>query len=263
MKKEIEITGKKIVYQLYGEGAPVMLVHGFGETGAVWKNQVAFLKDYFLLVVPDLPGSGQSDMTDDMSMDGMADVLKMILDKESISQVKMIGHSMGGYITLSFVKKYSNYLTGFGLFHSSAYADSEEKKATRKKGIEFIRHHGAFEFLKTSSPNLFSPITKEQNPSLVDEFVGSLNNFSAPALVSYYEAMMQRPDTTQLLTTTSLPVLFVLGEYDNAVPVQDGLKQSHLPEKSYIHILHQSGHMGMLEETGKSNEILQKYLHQS
>lgn len=263
MNKEIEIAGKKITYHLYGNGKPVMLVHGFGETGDVWKSQAAFLKDSFQVIVPDLPGSGQSEMIDDMSMEGMAEILKLILDKETITPLSMIGHSMGGYITLAFAKKYSHYLTSFGLFHSSAYADSEEKKATRKKSIEFIRQHGAFEFLKTATPNLFSSLSIDKKPELIDGFIRSLNNFSASALVSYYEAMMKRPDNTTLLKTTTLPVLFILGEHDNAVPLQDGLKLSHLPEKSYIHILHRSGHMGMLEEENKSTELLKKFLSET
>ena len=45
MNKEIQITGKKIFYRVTGEGNPVMLVHGFGEDGTVWNNQVDFLKD--------------------------------------------------------------------------------------------------------------------------------------------------------------------------------------------------------------------------
>ncbi len=170
---------------------------------------------------------------------------------------------MGGYIALAFAKKYSHYLNALGLFHSTAYADSDEKKSMRKKGIEFIRKNGTLEFLKTTTPNLFSPISQEQKPGLIDEFIRGLDNFSIPAFVSYYEAMMQRPDSTELLKTTTLPVLFVLGEYDNAVPLQDGLKLVHLPEKSYIHILHQSGHMGMLEEEDKSNDLLKKFLSES
>ncbi len=260
MNKEIEAGGKKIFYRVLGKGTPVVLVHGFGETGDVWKNQTDFLKDSFQLIIPDLPGSGQSEMIDDMSMEGLAEVIKLIFDKEKIVQAAMIGHSMGGYITLAFIQKYAEYLNAFGLFHSTAYADSEEKKATRKKGIEFIQKNGAFDFLKTTTPNLFSPVSKEKRPAIIEEFISQLHNFSASALVSYYEAMMERPDRTQLLKDTALPVLFVMGEYDTAVPLQDSLKQSHLPEKSYIHILHQSGHMGMLEEETNSNAILNKFL---
>jgi pimeloyl-ACP methyl ester carboxylesterase len=75
--------------------------------------------------------------------------------------------------------------------------------------------------------------------------------------------MMQRPDRSELLKVTELPVLFVMGKYDNAVPIQDGLKQAHMPEKSYIHILHQSGHMGMLEEPDNSNHILKQFLSET
>ena len=268
MNKQIEIAGKKIFYRLHGNGKPVMLIHGFGETGDVWKNQIAYLKTDFQLIIPDLPGSGQSDIIDDMSMAGMAEVIKKIMDEES-SQVPppggfrgaaIIGHSMGGYITLAFVSQYPGYLSAIGLFHSSAFGDSEEKKEIRKKGIEFIHRHGAFEFLKNSTGNLFSPLSKDEKPELIDGFIRSLRNFSDRSLVSYYEAMMQRPDRTDLLKNIELPVLFVMGAYDNAAPLQDGLKQAHMPEKSYIHILHQSGHMGMLEEPDNSNHILKQFL---
>ena len=268
MNRQIQIEGKKIFYRVYGNGKLTMLLHGFGETGAVWNEQVEFLKDDFRLIVPDLPGTGESEMINDMSMDGMSEVIKAIFDEEIESghgsqlDAVLIGHSMGGYIALAYIKKHSESLRGFGLFHSTAFPDTGEKKDVRKKGIEFIRRHGAFEFLKTSTPNLFSPISKSEKSELIDVFIRGLHNFSGPALVSYYEAMIQRPDTTDLLKATRLPVLFIIGKYDNAVPMQDILKQVYLPEKSYIHILHQSGHLGMLEEPGTSNHILKKFLHE-
>jgi pimeloyl-ACP methyl ester carboxylesterase len=281
MTKEIQIAGKKITYRITGTGNPVILIHGFGEDGEVWNNQVRppqtphkeglsttqsrliqhlLLSEKFRFIIPDLPGSGQSEMIDDMSMEGMAEVIHSIIHEENIESCTVIGHSMGGYILLAFMEKYWNHVSAFGLFHSSAFADSEEKKATRKKGIEFIQQNGATEFLKTATPNLFSPITKEERPELVNQQIAASDNFSAAALVSYYEAMIQRPDRTEILRKATVPVLFIMGKYDVAVPVEDSLKQCHLPEKSYIHILQKSGHMGMLEEPDKSYEILEKFL---
>jgi pimeloyl-ACP methyl ester carboxylesterase len=284
MNKFLLYQNKKIFYSITGTGKPVILIHGFGEEAAIWNNQVAFLKNKFQLIIPDLPGSGQSEMIDDMSMEGMAEVIKCIYVMESHSSVfqkeeltqsyskdplsegfreaVLIGHSMGGYIALAFAERYPERISAFGLFHSSAFADSEEKKVTRRKGIEFIQQNGAFEFLKTATPNLFSPITKNKKPELIDEQVARLHNFSPITLVSYYEAMMQRPDRTEILRKAIVPVLFIMGKYDAAVPVEDGLKQCHLPEKSYIHILQESGHMGMLEEPNKSNLILDKFLQE-
>jgi len=47
----------------------------------------------------------------------------------------MLGHSMGGYITLAFAEKFPERLLGFGLVHSTAAADSEEKNQPDKRGL--------------------------------------------------------------------------------------------------------------------------------
>jgi pimeloyl-ACP methyl ester carboxylesterase len=260
VEKTILYHQKKIFCRIIGSGDPVMLVHGFGEDGNVWDKQVEHLKNKYHLIVPDLPGSGRSEMIDDMSMDGMAEVLHTIIHEENIDKCTVIGHSMGGYITLALVENYWNHVNAFGLFHSSAFADTDEKKETRKKGIEFIKQNGAFEFLKTTTPNLFSPNSKEQIPNTINDFIESLKGFTSKALIAYYEAMMSRPDRTSILKNTKNPVLFIAGEHDNAIPLNDVLKQCHLPEKSYFHVLKKSGHMGMMEEAQNANSILEDFL---
>lgn len=240
-----------------------MLVHGFGEDGNVWNIQIEHLKDKFQLMIPDLPGSGRSAMINDMSVEGMAEVLHSIIHQENIDKCAVIGHSMGGYVTLALVEHYWNHVNAFSLFHSTAFPDTEEKKKTRKKGIEFIKQYGAFEFLKASTPNLFSVNTRSQTPYLVNDFISTLTDFSADALIAYYEAMMARPDRTNVLKNTDNHVLFVAGESDNAAPLNDILQQCHLPEKSYIHVFKNSGHMGMMEEPEKANRILEEFLSEN
>jgi pimeloyl-ACP methyl ester carboxylesterase len=257
--KTLDFKNKKIFYRIIGEGPVVVLLHGIPADGDLWRNTFNELTG-FKFIVPDLPGSGASEVIEDMSMEGMAEAIRTILDEEKIYSACMIGHSMGGYISLAFAEKYPGYLNGLGLFHSTAYPDNEEKKETRRKAIEFIKENGAYEFLKTSVPNLFSPISQEKIPNKIEELIAKANNFSSRALVSYYEAMMQRPDRTTILKIRKFPVLFIAGKYDNAIPLNDSLKLCHLPELSYFHILAQSGHMGMIEETEKSKAILNDYL---
>ena len=268
-EKEVTLKGKRLYYRTIGQGHSVVLLHGFGEDSTVWKNQIDAMHEY-KLIIPDLPGTGKSEMIDDMSMEGLAEAIKEMIVHETASlfykegepgSIIMIGHSMGGYITLSFVEKYHQMLKGFGLFHSTAYADSEEKIQTRRKGIEFINQHGAFEFLRTTTPNLYAPITKKEKPHLIKEHIDSLYNFSGAAIVSYYMSMIGRPDRTELLKNTHLPVLFIFGKHDTIVPLKDGLEQCFLPNLSYIHILENSAHMGMIEEAKKANEYLLAYLN--
>ncbi len=260
MNKQLSYQDKKIHYRIIGSGQPVFLLHGFGEDGEIFHLQVEYLKRKFQLIVPDLPGSGQSAMIGDMSIEGMAKVIHAIIKEEKIETCPVIGHSMGGYITLAMMEKYSKHISAFGLFHSSAYADGEEKITARKKAIDFIKQNGAYEFLKTAIPNLFAEQSKEKMKTTIAKLIEQGHNFSAQSLVSYYEAMILRPDRSEILQKARVPVLFIIGKYDNAVPVKDMLKQSHLPEKSYIHTLQQSGHMGMLEEADKCNQILEKFL---
>jgi pimeloyl-ACP methyl ester carboxylesterase len=260
LKKELRYEGRVLHYRVYGTGRPVILVHGFGEEANVWDGLVAHLQDRYQLIVPDLPGSGDSALVPDMSIEGMAETIHEIVHAEGFHTCTLIGHSMGGYITLAFAEKYWNHLDAFGLFHSTSYADSAEKIATRRKGIAFIREHGAFEFLKAATPNLFSPKTKEENTALVEKQIAGLSRFTPEALITYYEAMIGRPDRTEVLRQTHVPVLFIIGKSDNAVSPDDSLQQSHLPEISYIHLLPHSGHMGMLEEPEACNRILDEFL---
>lgn len=261
--KSFLYNGHKVFYTSVGQGPTVVLVHGFGEGAAIWQRQVAHLQARFRLLVPCLPGTDPSDAIDDMSMEGLADCLHALLQAEGTGACALIGHSMGGYITLAFAERYPALLKGFGLFHSTAYADSAEKKGVRQKAIATIEKAGAALFLQSTTPNLYSPATKETAPSLIQEHLQSVRHFSGSALVAYYRAMMNRPDRTDLLKKTELPVLFVIGKHDTAVPMKDGLEQCHLPYFSYIHILNRSGHMGMVEEAEESNRLLTEYLFQT
>ena len=267
MKKSISYSNAVLVYYTYGEGLPVMLLHGFAETNSIWKNQTTYLSNYCKLIIPDLPGSGKSQMPGTSSINNsieeFANAVHAIIQNENLEQCIMIGHSMGGYITLAFAEKYPEKLKAFGLFHSTAYADSDEKKIARKKGIEFIEKHGSYEFIKQSVPNLFTEDFKMKYPEIVSELIERYNNFHPRSLVSYYNAMMNRPDRTHILKDLKKTVLFIIGEKDSAVSLEHSLQQSFLPELCYIHILENAAHMGMFEDKNHSNEFLNEFLKQA
>jgi pimeloyl-ACP methyl ester carboxylesterase len=255
------LNGKQVAYRQRGSGPLVVLLHGFGEDGSIWQQQAEALNGCQVLL-PDLPGTGASELMDDMSMEGLAAWLLGLVDQLAgvATRFTLIGHSMGGYITLALAEKSLHRLKGFGLFHSTAYADSEAKKAQREKGIAFIKEHGGAAFLKATIPDLYSPHTKANHPDQIGVHLQMVHNFSDAALVSYYRSMMERPDRTAVLKETGLPVLMVIGKHDGAVPPADGLKQAHLPKISYIHMLSLSGHMGMAEEGAASSRLLNQFI---
>jgi len=260
--KFIQYKNKNIHYRVSGKGKPVVLLHGFGEDGNIWNELIKDLQnDDFYFIIPDIPGSGKSEMLDgenalpagrQVTIDDYAAVIKSILVYENIEQCTIIGHSMGGYITLAFAEKYPELLYGFGLFHSSAFADDEEKKQTRLKTIEFIKANGAYAFLKTSIPNLFAG---KEHVKEMEELIEKGKQFKPEALIQYYHAMINRPDRISVLKTFNKPILFIIGEKDNAIPLQASLQQCHLPHHAHVHIL-DTGHMGMIEQSEKCKNIL-------
>lgn len=255
-----------VSYRTEGKGTPVVLLHGFGEDGHIWDRQIDYLKAYCRVVVPDIPGSGSSPLlvsqtpATAVSIDDYADCIRALLEHEKIPACIMLGHSMGGYIVLAFAEKYPALLAGIGLVHSTAFADSAEKKQNRTRGIELMETYGGRQFLKTTIPNLFAPAFKQAHPEQIDELIAAAAGFSTQALQQYYAAMRERPDRTHVLTNNPLPVLFVIGTEDVAAPMNDVLKQAHLPLNAYIHILEGAGHMGMLEATAILNQDLLAFI---
>ncbi len=262
MVKSLTYKKGRISYSVHGEGKPVLLIHGFGEDSNIWENQVNRFNERYKLIIPDLPGCGKSDFIPEVfSMDDHADLLAELLKAEKSETADLIGHSMGGYIAMAFAEKYPEMMNSLCLFHSSAYADTEEKIATRKKAIQFIQQNGAHKFLQQATPNLFSEYTKQHQPGLVEEIIDRYSNFNPNTLVHHYEAMIQRPDRSEVLRKIAKPVLIIAGDHDTAVPPKHSLEQSYLPELSYFQALKNSGHMGMLEEPGESNQVLGEFLN--
>lgn len=259
--QHIIVNNCQVSYKKKGKGKPVMLLHGFGEDHRVFNRLIDQLSDDFLVIAPDIPGSGMSEFMKQLnSLSDIAEVLNKIVETEGIEKFSLIGHSMGGYITLAYAEKYPDKLDKLGLFHSTALADTEEKKAGRLKSIQFIEQSGAERFLKEMIPDLFSKKTKEEKPELVKETFEIYRNFNPDALIQYYHLMIKRPERTKLLAEVNIPVLLILGEEDNLIPLEKGLELAKLAKLTYIEIYKKSGHMGMLEEPEKTQEVVRDFL---
>ncbi len=252
---------KEIAYLKEGNGFPVVLLHGFAEDSAIWTSQTTVLKNHVTLIVPDLPGSGQSqilDTTEDMAitMTDYADCIFALLQQEGISSCVMLGHSMGGYIALAFAEKYPQLIAGFGFVHSTAFADSGEKIAVRQRAISTMEQYGGAAFIRNTTPNTFGPAYKAERPERIEALIEKGKDFTATALQQYYTAMMNRPDRTYVLANSKVPVLFIIGLQDMAVPPADALKQVHLPNEAHVNVLKEAGHMGMWEAEAEVNSAI-------
>jgi pimeloyl-ACP methyl ester carboxylesterase len=261
MQKSIPFRGERLEYEISGNGLPVILVHAFAEDRSIWYPLLQGMENKYKWILPDLPGSGQSSFNKSVpQLRDFAESIFAIADFENIERLVLIGHSMGGYISLAFAENYPEKISALGLFHSSSYPDSDEKKEARDKNIRFIQQYGSSVFLEQSIPGLFSDYFKSKYPEEIRKLIDRHANFKEDSLVLYLNAMKNRPSTASVLKSITKPVLFIMGEEDKAVPLKDSLEQCHLPQISYIHILTQTAHMGMIENTSLCKSFVDQFL---
>lgn len=253
---------KKIAYTVSGErqGIPVVLVHGFCEDSRVWNEFKPDLEEEHPVICIDLPGFGASEVIDEVSIEQMAEAVKSIVDTLKLKQFIYVGHSMGGYVGTAFAKKHGDLLLGLVMFHSHPFADSEEKKEGRQKAIDFIGRQGHVLYVKQLFPNLFAPGYTRSNAFLTEKLTFRAINYPAEAIVNALKAMQKRPDNSAALTKLACPVLFIIGETDAVVSMENSMGQTHLPQIAEIHVLPKVGHMGMFEARKKCSKLIRHFI---
>ena len=242
----------------------VLLLHGFGEDNTIWKNQIEFLSTHYRVIAPNLPGVHCKPLvlhhSQSPNIRMYVEVLHDLMHHLNIDQYFIAGHSMGGYIGLSFADYYVNHVQGLLLLHSTTYEDNEAKKISRMKVAEFIQEWGVSKYLETATPNLFGDTFKKSNPAAIQNVIDSGLDISQEAMMQFVFAMRNRKAMTHLLQQNNMPVWMIAGDTDLAVPIQDSLEQIKLLPSTNSLVLKEVGHMGMLEATDLVNQFIQKML---
>ena len=240
-----------------GNGFPILFIHGFCETHQIWDSFSKELARDFRILSIDLPGFGKSELL--QTPFSIADVASRViqwLKNLRIDSCIAIGHSLGGYVTLAMVEQHPILFKSFGLFHSTAYADTDERKLSRNKVIEFVSRNGVAPFIESFIPPLFYDQLNPHIPAVV----ALASQTKQETLIAYVEAMRDRPERMHVLEQFQRPVLFIAGERDGGISPESVKKQSELNPQSILHILPEVAHMGMYEKERLTLELTRGFL---
>ncbi len=239
----------QLAYFQYNEQAKqsITFLHGFCENKNLWKRFADQLQDRYRIIALDLPNFGESFLDSEISVEEMANCVRNTLKGLHIHETVLIGHSLGGYVGMAFAEQYHFMLKGLGMFHSTAFADSEAKREGREKAIEHIKNYGTKAFLESFFPNLYAPKNQILYQSAIQEQFDEVRNIKPEALIATLEAMKNRQDRSGVLPTLGMPVLYVIGKQDVNIPLEQSLEQCHLAPQNLVQILENVGHIGMIE----------------
>lgn len=258
--EKVRCDGNTLCYSDQGEGETIVLLHGFCGSAEYWEQVIPSLAGRYRVIAPDLRGHGESDAPlGAYTIEGMADDVLALLDALKLSRVILLGHSMGGYVALSFAQRYADRLTGFGLLHSTPYPDGEEAKEKRLKAVSTIQNDGITSFVDGLVPGLFAPAVAEASPHLVERAKEIGYRTPPQGAAGAALAMRERPDRRDVLSASELPVLLVAGAEDKVVPAERTFT-SDKPRVTQATIPG-AGHMSMFEAPDRLAEIIVSFVN--
>ncbi len=261
MQKEIKFNEGKLKIIDEGYGIPVVLLHGYLESLDIWHPFSELVKQKYRPIRIDLPGHGNSDTIDKVhTMDLMADAVNRVLDELNINKSIIVGHSMGGYVTLAFAEKYPARIMGFSLFHSSPFPDTEEKKQNRDKEIEYVKQGKKDMIINLNIPMGFANDNLEVFSKDVKRAKHIALKTPEEGIIACLEGMKVRPDRTNVIKNSKVPFLWILGEKDNYIPFNTMKKRAEYNSRGELFSLKNSGHMGFLEESQVSFEKINSFI---
>lgn len=256
MKAEMNVLN----VEYSGEGAPVLLIHGFLANGGMWQPLLPELKNRSF-IIPDLPGHGQSaPLTSPFTMEMVADLCAELVLESKHNCVDVVGHSMGGHIACALLERHPELVRSLCLFHSSARSDDDKRIRARVKAIEAVKMHKTL-YLKTILPNLFSKPFRAERFDEIEELINEADQMSTEAIVQALEGMKERAERTDVLAANEVPCAYILGDVDTRLPIDEMKKELDLTRPQQHLVIEGCGHMSHIEAPKEAGEFLKAWLN--
>ncbi len=232
-----------LYHEEYGQGTPVVFLHGFPFDHTIWLPLIPYLEKDARLILADLRGAGNSPAPKGVySMRHMAEDVVNLLDRMGIEKAVIVGHSMGGYVSLAFAHAYPGRVAGLGLVATQAAADSPEKRQSRLRSASSVRRRG----VKVVIKNMIGKLTGRE------ELVGPLTEImlagNPVGVEGALRGMAERPDMTGELSNMCAPSVVIGGEKDSFLSKENMEMMAQMLPMGWMVEVPGAGHMLMMEE---------------
>lgn len=260
---KVNVNNIDLWYNDFGEGPiPIVFLHGFPFDKTMWQEQLDFLKTTHRVIACDIRGFGKSiDEESHLSMDLFANDLLLFIDKLGLEKVILCGLSMGGYIALNAIKRFSNRFEALILCDTQCIADTYEVKVNRYKTITDIKEFGTSNFNEGFIKKVFHESSIINKPELVEQLRKVVFSNSDHIITQGLIALAEREETCSILDDISIPTLLICGREDMVTPLSESKFMNKNIKGSVLHVISNAGHVSNLEEPKKFNKHLRDFLN--
>jgi pimeloyl-ACP methyl ester carboxylesterase len=254
----LDYKNANVFYTDQGKGTAVVLIHGFLENSTMWDKITPELTKRNRIITVDLLGHGKSDCLGYVhSMELFAKTVEAVLKHLKIRKFILVGHSLGGYVSLIISKMNPSKIKGLCLLNSTSNEDSEERIKTRIRANKMVQNN--FEsMVKMSISNLFNQENLSKFKIEIEAIKKVALKTSLQGYVAANEGMKNRQNTNAVLIDNHFKKLIIVGAKDLVLDLETS-KEEAIKTNSEL-VVFPDGHMSYIENEFQLISTLKDFL---
>ena len=254
----VEVSGIELAYRDEGAGPPILLIHAFPLSSAMWEDQIDSLSARFRVIAPDLRGFGATARgTGAAGIDQYADDLASLLDQLKIERATVAGLSMGGYIAFALLRRHPARVERLILADTRAGSDSDQARQGRESSAQLAEAEGAGAIATQMLPKLLVAGATDEVRDEVRKIIATNDRAGVAAAL---RAMAARPDSTPMLASIDVPTLIIVGSEDALTPPSESRAMNAAIGGSRLVELAGAGHLSNLEAPDAFNAAIEEFI---
>jgi pimeloyl-ACP methyl ester carboxylesterase len=250
--------GVRIHYRDSGSGLPVLLLHAFPLSGAMFDAQRSGLEGRARLLVPDHRGFGESTLGEGpATMEALAEDALALLDHLQLSSAVVGGVSMGGYAALALLRRDPGRVRALVLADTQVGADDDAARAAREQLAEAVLAWGMEVLVEQQLPRLLG---SSASPAVRAQAAAMIRAVPPLGAAAALRGMALRSDARDILARFAGPALILVGAEDGITPPAKARVMAELVPGAELVELPHAGHLANLEAPDAFNAVLARFL---
>ncbi len=251
----------KIHKEVYGQGKPIVLIHGWAMHTGVWRKFAQQLAQHYEVTCLDLPGHGLSETVEPYILDQMSAALINALPK---SPFCLLGWSLGATVALAMTKQYPQQINSLIILAGNPRFVQDENWAGMKPQLleDFATNlsiNGQLTFIRFLALQVGSSSNGKQ---ILKEIKQAIQECDPPveSVLQNGLSILKNADLRAELMTAQYPIKIILGDRDTLVPVQVGQNIKKIQPNCEINIIAGAGHVPFLSHPSEVIDIINRFI---
>jgi len=248
----------RIHKEVYGQGRPLVMLHGWAMHSGVWRSFAQQLADYRQVICLDLPGHGHSGHIADYTLAGIADVMFKAIQLEKFS---LLGWSLGGLVAIEMANRFPQHVAALSILASNPkFTNSVDWVGVKPEVLDGFAAQLSLDTRQTLLRFLALQVNGlPDGKQLLISLKQTVMECESPSVSVLQEALqiLKHSDLRAKLQQYKGPVTLIQGDKDPLVPLTGAFSMQQMQSAIAVHVLEKAGHVPFLSHSRQLLAILE------